>query len=348
MKRLLILLLACCMFVMSGCGERGDAETPKPDTTPQVESGESSASKPLPIENAQLAENFQLVCDQIGIEASKTTNWEQTEDWIGGPSYLFEYEGAQLRALFGIDDIVEAIMLSEQELLYSYRSGTYMFDDFVPEPEIYNQVENIAQGLLKQECGVPEDAVLPITEASVTRSISVYNYFGYMDMNEEDGSAVSVAFVFAFEHDEEAEQLHLRYFSFGDSVIQDKLSEIILPETTAAMPQKETPIVVDDGEILIEDGKIGEYGREFDYGAEEKAVLFYIPAGTYSVRSLIPGCEIIIQNENSFVDEYGYAQYEEVSKVTLSSNCDEEEITIKEGEHIATSFFAKAVLKPIQ
>lgn len=209
MKRLLILLLACCVFGLSGCGgETGE------DIKPGSSVVESSTGIGV-IENAQLAENLTTVCKQIGVEVSEITDMKKTEDRPGGLSYSFTYKGLPCNIFCNTDNTVEAFCVGEQASLFDRRIGTYHIDDYIPEPAILAQTEDIARDILKKQYGVEEMESLPLFAWETGKICSVYSILGAVITRDASGKQDTVPFSFYFEHIPEKEELQLRYYSLA-------------------------------------------------------------------------------------------------------------------------------------
>lgn len=351
MKRIVVLLIACLLMCLAGCGEKTPTsiEIPVSDTPPEIEQSEVGKKTGVIIKDKKLVKNFKLVCEQIGIDPDEICDMTQIEDWVGGSLYTFVYDDLFMQALCNTDCTVESIFIGNDLCVFDRRAGTYHIDDYKADPELLERVEGITDNLISEKIECEEGSFVPYTEWYADRVLNRYNVVGAFKAVNEQGEEDSLSFEVCFECDTENKQFLLRYFKIGDIVFDDTLAELPEVERAPAVEQvRESLSSGKDGFLLVE-GELGQYGKETeDPKADAKYMGFYIPAGKYKVTSKVPLCYIYVNSNEFFTSDDGYLSCDIISETELSGINTQKEITVGENEHIALSYCAKVVFEPIR
>ena len=146
MKRLLILLLACCVFGLSGCGR---------------ETGEDKAT--INFEDDILLGNFKLVCDQIGIDPQGITAFEPVENEDLPLEYNFTYNELILHLNCNEDSTVDSVSLETGIKLFDKTEGAYNIGGYEPNAAFVPQLKSFAQDLVKEQLAYLIRHLLPMS-----------------------------------------------------------------------------------------------------------------------------------------------------------------------------------------
>lgn len=281
MKRLLILLLTCCVFVLSGCGgddgytvieidqeemlrefleekgitweeyqqqlkEQEEAAQRPPEEVEDPPAIEESVIHPgIQIENDNLKKNFELVCDQVGIDTDKITEMQPAGEWNGGPAYSFMYEDLLLVMMCNTDNTVARIAVNGNIQVFLQNDSAYNISEFIVDQDVMVQVESIAEKLLRDELKLKDTEELPLTDWQPTRNSNVYSVIGSIVLQDDDQGTY---FAVGVEVSKDVKKPTLRYFSIGDKVYKDEFAQMKNPEAMVSIEQ--TADVLFNGDII--------------------------------------------------------------------------------------------------
>lgn len=351
MKKILVLLIMCFVMSLAGCGERESVETPKPDTTPITENTDENTEPPATssLELApQLKENMQAVLDQIGISYDAIADLQEAEAWHGGTTYQFSYKDLQWYVFCNVDDTVEVVTVGKDIAVFSQDLGAYHIDDYIPDPDIKSQVESIAYDLLRGEFKAPEGEELPVVDWYADRTNNRYNVIGNIWVQTEAGEEEVWEFALSFEILKETNEIKLRYFTIGETLLLDALDQVSVPDRKPAVEQVKTEIHVGENGFLLVDGELGEYGKEIEDTDGQKYIDYHVPVGKYLVTSKVPGCVVYVDDNEYYINDNGHIECKNISMTEFAAMDEQHEISVGENQHIILSYYATVVLEPIQ
>ncbi|MBR2928806.1 MAG: hypothetical protein IKC24_06585 [Oscillospiraceae bacterium] len=232
MKKVFVLLITCFMICLVGCANKPATDTL--DSNPITEMDTAG----ITISNNQLAANFKLVCEQIGVNTNAITDMQKSESWTNGTSYTFTYGGAKWQAFFNSDATVEAIFIGDQIDIFNRSKGAYHVNDYMVDPNTQAKVELLAKDTLKTELGLDQEDQLSLPEWYCNKTNNLYDFFGVVVVTDENSAEKPTEFSICFEESDEAGALHLRYFKLGDTVLLDSFDEVKIPDRTPSVTQK--------------------------------------------------------------------------------------------------------------
>ena len=235
MKRLLILVLTCCMFTLSGCGGKPTGNTDLPEAPIPILTEQQM--KGVKIENKRAAENFRLVCDQIGIVPDEITSMKKSEGWTGGDSYTFTYAGTEWSVYCNRDSTVAAVMLGDMVDIFNKETGAYHMTDYVVDSTARIIIESRAQNTLKEYLGISESEALQIPDLQLARVNNIYEAYGSV-LRTDGEEQKAIPFSMCFEYFEETNGSVLRYLILDNEEMLNEIESIPIPERTPAVKQK--------------------------------------------------------------------------------------------------------------
>lgn len=380
MKRLFILMVVCCLCFgcLVGCGSNeyfGDLthlvegelpndnedteETPTTDqpltgetTIPSIETQTSTITpneKPVQTmsDDSLLLANFNLVCNQIGIDTNDIADMQQAEGWPGGPCYTFNYMDWVWYVFCNTDSTIEAICIGEEVCVFDRLLGSYHIDDYIPDANIRAQIEAIATDILKTEFNVSKNENLPIWEWYSDRTTNLYNVVGNMVVTNEKNEEDLLAFGLSFETNSETQQITLRYFSLGENILVNDLNKVNVPDRTKAVEQTGTILYSGKSGFLLTYGEHGKYGVEVKDTDGTVYIDYHIPAGKYTVTSKVPMCVVYVDDNDYYTNDDGHIKCQNISANEFTAIDEQHKITVEEGQHIMLTFGARVVFEPI-
>jgi len=100
----------------------------------------------------------------------------------------------------------------------------------------------------------------------------------------------------------------------------------------------------ESGKIVLTDGVCGTYGKNVKVGSYEY-VWYYVPAGKYIVTSNVKWCNVFVDKNKTIRNSDGYEESVNVKTLTFTSVGQQQELEVKEGQHILLTVNAKVTLE---
>lgn len=366
MKKILALLIACCLICLTGCGEKIEVYYPEPfnpadynldgsqsvphEETVMPEGNQEETVLPeieiqpgININEEGLVKNFKLVCKQVGINPDKITEMQYVGDWDGGPAYSFVYEGLMLLLQASTDDTVEVICVNGTLPVFDRRIGAHKISNYILDSKVLPEVESLAESVIRESFGFDKNEPLPLLDCIIDRNSRVYDVIGSIMVSESE----SQYFVIGIEVSEDVEKPTLRCVLIGEDIILDDFDQVKEPEMMEPIAQNPKTLYSGTTGFLLSEGDLGECGKKVDVSGSQSYIDYLIDAGTYTVTSKSPECMIWITSHNGIVTQDMLLDTNVVRTVQIHTMDAPVELTIQEGEHIILSYGAKAIFEPM-
>jgi len=96
--------------------------------------------------------------------------------------------------------------------------------------------------------------------------------------------------------------------------------------------------------IVLTDEILGTYGKKVKVGNYEY-IWYYVPTGKYIVTSNVKWCNVFVDKNKTIRNSDGYEESVNVKTLTFTSVGQQQELEVKEGQHILLTVNAKVTLE---
>jgi len=294
------------------------------------------------IEDEKLLEDFIYACNQIGVDADKITNFEQKDDWIGGPRYSFSYEGIGLLLYCNTDSTVNSINLGDLKI-YMQGYNPLVIQDYLPDTSVVSSLEVAAQDYVKAQLNNPNTAKFPMFGWGASRYGNIYAISNTVKAKNSFGVEDELSFYMEFKV--ESNSYTLEYLTMDGSQIIGDGSVIANAERTELQALNDGNTTTQNNEIVLVDGQLGTYGEKVSIDGNEY-IWYYVPAGTYQVTSNVKWCKVYLDKNNMKKNSDGYSESINVVTLEFPNGGTTQTFTIGDDEHIELTINARIKLIP--
>lgn len=287
--------------------------------------------------------DFLNACDQIGMTPEAITNFEQVDDWVGGPRYSFVYQGMSFRLYCNMDSTVETIKLGTDTDIFKRGYEPYQVSDYLLDSSTAADLQSITQEKVKAELNYPSSADFPWLDWSYGRDHDLYSVSSTVKAKNAFGVESDLPFKIIYHIHDDA--ITMVYFELDGTVIANSMEKL---------PVIERKQLFDDSqenrdattEINLVDGELGSYGKIVSVDGYD-VIHYYVPFGKYTVTNNGKWFKLYIAKDSYYKNSDGYMENEVVNTVEFSEYGETAAIELHEGEHIELTINATVVLSPI-
>ena len=325
-------LLSGCASTNSASGHNANSEIKNTTIAAAVTEAQHDT---LSLGDPLLDKNFNLVCSLVGIDTNDILKFEKADDWAGGPRYTFIYQKAPFVVFCNTDSTINALQIGDETDIFKKGLEPYTVSDFIATEDEKLQLQIKGEDTIKGYLNHPDEADFHTMDWRFGRDHDLYNVSGSVTAENSFGVKDKLQFsVNYYAHDNSMTPI---YVSLGDSILMNNMDNYTRPEREAVEDVQESNIqdTASNG-IILEDGQLGEYGKEDKVG-NEVYIDYYIPAGNYSVKNLANPCKVFVIDTTS---------NEPVLTVDLAKDS-VDLLEVKENQHVELTLYGKVILTPI-
>ena len=284
-----------------------------------------------------LSQNFKIICDYVEIDPKNIKNMEKTDDWAGGPRYSFSYQGVSFKIYCNMDSTIETLKLGPDTDIFKRGFQPYSVVEYILSKDEEVQLEIAAEDTVKLFLNYPETADFHLMDWGFGKNHDLYSVSGKVTAKNAFG--VKEDIIFSIKYHLNNNKIKPVYVALNGSIQVDELGQY--KDEERPHMESDNQIVADTANagsgIILEDGKMGEYGKEDKVG-NETYIDYYVPAGNYDVTNLAKWCKIfVIDNKTN----------EPVMTIELSETNEKKQLTIQEDEHIELTIHGKVSLDSV-
>lgn len=296
------------------------------------------------ISDSVLAENFEIACNDIGLDFSKISGLEKVEDWANGPRYSFSYMDLPLRLYANMDSSVNCIKLNADTDIYKQGYEPYQISDYIVDTDIAAQLRTITEEHVISKLNYPSSADFPWFDWSYGRERDVYVVSSSVEAKNAFNVEDELSFTLYYRV--QGSNISLIGFVMDGEVYVDKLDTVQTPERQRIETSKEYSGDNVGTSITLIDGELGEYGKEVIVDGNSY-IKYFVPAGTYTVVNNSKMCTVYVENITSYKNSSGYTEYEITDMAQFTSYGETKTITVENGQQISLTIYANVTLEPV-
>lgn len=337
-------VLAGIIVLAAGISQFRQTDLPRSSELPtEAESGARSDELEFSgMTDAKLQEDFLAACSQIGMDPKKIKDFQQVDDWSGGPRFSFVYQGISFRLYCNADSTVSSIRLGTDTDLYKQGYEPYQVTDYLVDPSVEVQLEELAQETVTEHLKEPDEASFSWLDWSCSRDHDLYSVSG--SVSAENGFGAKEQLPFACTYHMENETFRLVDLLIDGTVILDDWASVSIPER--GQVQTETTADATEGKtISLIDGIPGNYGEEVEVDGSH-VILYHVPEGQYTVTNDGGWCKVYVAKDAYSKNSDGFMENEIVNTVEFSKYGETDSLSVASGEHIELTIHARVKLTP--
>lgn len=348
-----ILVSIFCLFIIgSALFSMDDTSNSTPtDNFASTSSDVATSSKELQdshsfsqiISDDSLYADFLDVCQEIGMDPDQIKNFEQVDDWVGGPRYSFAYQGLPLRLYCNMDSTVNAVKLGSDTDIYKQGFESYQVSDYIVDLNITAELQIMSEEYVKEQLNYPSTSNFSWLDWAFGRDHDCYSVSS--TVSAKNGFGVEEELPFTLRYQVNEDDINLLYFELDGNVLLDKMDTLSIPERQEILSS--TDAETTSSNITLVAGELGEYGKEIDIDGTP-SINYYVPEGTYTISNNGKWCKVYLAKDDYYVNNDGYMENEIVKTLEFSDNGESQTITVSSGEHLELTVSASVSLTPVQ